>query len=108
MLKINITTAIPAFGERGRSAETSLRIENPSAVIDQGIGFRPEEAELIFSKFFRVSGPGSGSGTGMGLSIAKGIVEAHGGTIRAESIPGKGSIFVCSVPAEQKAQILSI
>jgi signal transduction histidine kinase/sensor domain CHASE-containing protein len=65
-------------------------------VSDTGIGIPPEELDLIFDKFHQVD---SGltrevGGTGLGLAICKGIIEGHGGSIRAESEVGKGSTFV--------------
>jgi signal transduction histidine kinase len=63
-------------------------------VSDSGIGIDPQYHELIFEKFFRVGNPqlhstGStkfkGAGPGLGLSIAKGVIEAHGGRIWVES-----------------------
>ncbi|MGC9335342.1 MAG: ATP-binding protein, partial [Anaerolineae bacterium] len=65
-------------------------------VADSGVGIDPEEQERIFDKFYRVEGPDlhsssktrfMGAGPGLGLTIAKGIVEAHGGRILVES-PG--------------------
>ncbi len=65
-------------------------------VSDTGIGIPPEELDLIFDKFHQVD---SGltrevGGTGLGLAICKGIIEGHGGSIRAESEVGRGSVFV--------------
>ena len=65
-------------------------------VSDTGIGIPPEELDMIFDKFHQVD---SGltrevGGTGLGLAICKGIIEGHGGSIRAESEVGKGSVFV--------------
>ncbi|MEA1865456.1 MAG: sensor histidine kinase [Euryarchaeota archaeon] len=65
-------------------------------VIDTGIGIPAEELDQIFDKFHQVD---SGltrevGGSGLGLAICKGIIEGHGGTIRAESEFGKGSTFV--------------
>jgi two-component system, OmpR family, sensor histidine kinase KdpD len=65
-------------------------------VRDRGPGL-PEGAEArVFEKFYR--GPHTGaSGVGLGLPICKGIVEAHGGTIQAESQSGRGAIFRISL-----------
>ncbi len=65
-------------------------------VSDTGIGIPPEELDLIFDKFHQVD---SGltrevGGSGLGLAISRGIVEGHGGSIRAESEVGHGSAFV--------------
>jgi signal transduction histidine kinase len=62
------------------------------AVIDTGIGIAPDDLERIFHRFERVDHPGRAapaSGSGIGLTIARGIVRAHGGDITAAS-PGRG------------------
>ena len=69
-------------------------------VSDTGIGIPAEELDLIFDKFHQVD---SGltrevGGSGLGLSISRGIVEGHGGSIRAESEVGRGSTFVVVLP----------
>ena len=65
-------------------------------VIDAGVGISAEHLPYIFDAFYRVSRDSGGSG--LGLSIVKTIVEAHGGKIWAESIPGKGSTFSFTLP----------
>jgi signal transduction histidine kinase len=66
------------------------------AVEDTGIGIAPEFLPRIFEKFFRVPGQEQIS-SGLGLTIAKEIVEAHGGAIEATSQPGKGTKFTFTV-----------
>ena len=70
------------------------------AVRDNGIGISPEHLGQIFGRFYRVDKSRSriGGGTGIGLTIVKHIVEAHGGTIAASSLPGLGSTFTLSLP----------
>ena len=68
-------------------------------VVDEGPGIAPEEHERIFLKYYReASVRGSVDGLGLGLSIAKGIVEAHGGTLWLNSAPGCGASFCFSLP----------
>jgi signal transduction histidine kinase len=70
------------------------------SVIDNGIGIRKEDQEKIFESFRQVDTPlhGNESGTGLGLTIAKQIVEKHGGRIWVESEYGKGSKFSFTLP----------
>jgi signal transduction histidine kinase len=80
------------------------RIEGEAVVKvkDEGAGLSPEDMVRLFERFQRLSAqPTAGeSSTGLGLSIAKRIVELHGGSIRAESAgPGLGSTFIMRLPA---------
>jgi two-component system sensor histidine kinase KdpD len=70
-------------------------------VCDRGIGIPSEDLERVFDKFYRVQRPESVSGTGLGLAICKGIVETHGGAIRADNRPGGGTIVTVTLPKEQ-------
>ncbi len=74
-------------------------------VVDQGPGIDSAERARIFEPFYR--GPASTGepwgGSGLGLAIVKGFVEANGGTITVDSLPGQGSSFVVSLPIEQSA-----
>ncbi len=75
----------------------SVRVE----VEDTGIGIPQEELARIFDQFYQVDGSLSREypGVGLGLSIARSIVEWHGGEIHVESDVGKGSRFVVVLPA---------
>jgi two-component system, OmpR family, sensor histidine kinase KdpD len=72
-------------------------------VTDNGPGIARQELERIFEPFHRsVEHPGGGSG--LGLAIARGFVEANGGHLRAESVPGRGSAFVFRLPVPSEAR----
>jgi signal transduction histidine kinase len=62
------------------------------SVSDTGVGMTPEQLSKLFGQFWQAN-PADRRGIGLGLSIAKGIVEAHGGRIWVESQPGVGTTF---------------
>jgi len=69
-------------------------------VTDTGSGISEEELPYIFDRFYRADGSRSqvGGGSGLGLSISRGIVEAHGGRIWAQSQPGSGTQITFTLP----------
>lgn len=71
------------------------------SIADCGVGVPPEDLNRIFDKFYRVQRPESVSGTGLGLSISKGIIEAHGGRIRALNREGNGTVIEIELPLVQ-------
>lgn len=77
------------------------------AVADTGVGIAREDLTRIFERFYKSdkSRARSGGGTGLGLPIARHIVEAHGGSIRAESQEGMGSTFTFTLPIAQEDSI---
>jgi len=80
---------IRATTRRGPSASIELLIE------DSGCGIPPEDLPRIFEPFFTTKG---NHGTGLGLAVSWGIVEAHGGSLEAQSQPGQGSQFTLRLP----------
>lgn len=71
-------------------------------VHDTGCGMKPEVIEQIFDPFFTTKA--HGEGTGLGLSVVHGIVKSHGGSIRVESEPGKGSLFSIYLPRIERKE----
>lgn len=88
----------------GGSVRASVRREGDRAILevgDTGQGISPADLPHIFDRFYRADTARSGAGShaGLGLSIAKALVEAHGGRISATSVVGSGSTFVIELPA---------
>jgi len=65
-------------------------------VEDSGSGIEPENLPLVFEPFFTTKS--EGRGTGLGLSIVRGILDALGGTISVDSVPGEGTVFCLTLP----------
>jgi two-component system sensor histidine kinase KdpD len=71
-------------------------------VVDRGPGIALADQDRIFEPFFRIDG-GRGPGAGLGLAIVKGFVEANGGRVHVESLPGQGTSFVVALPLPDRA-----
>eukprot|EP01035_Chromulina_nebulosa_P069605 gene69605-biopygen44339 len=73
------------------------------SVLDAGPGIAPSDQARLFQNFVQIR-PGQlqkGAGSGLGLTIAKQIVELHGGRIGVTSMEGRGSLFYFSIPFQQ-------
>lgn len=82
------------FAHRGGRIELSAKLIDGKlrvAVTDDGIGIEEDDLPRVFDRFWR--GAHGYGGTGLGLALAKGIVEAHGGTLSVDSRAGEGSTF---------------
>jgi two-component system sensor histidine kinase KdpD len=71
-------------------------------VVDRGPGIDPADRERIFEPFHRARDGGDG-GSGLGLAIVRGFVEANGGHVHVESLPGQGASFVVELPLPEGA-----
>jgi len=86
---------------RATREDDEVRVE----VADRGPGIPPEALARLFEPFYRVQREGqTARGTGLGLAVAKGLVEAHGGHIRAENRKEGGASFVFSLPLGEPGQ----
>ena len=86
----NLISNAVSFSPPGGTIRLSARRERGEVVVtvaDQGPGIPPDKLEAIFSRFYseRPRGEKFGTHSGLGLSISRQIIEAHGGTIRAEN-----------------------
>lgn len=94
-----LSNAIRYSSENGRvivGAKQSDKKHVELYVQDFGKGIDPRYHESIFEHYFRVPGT-KVQGSGLGLAISRDFVEAHGGTLKVKSEPGKGSIFTMSL-----------
>ena len=100
----NLLSNASKYSPQGANVTVEVCEESGSAVLtvkDTGAGFEPGDATRIFDMFVQLdaSGRGSAGGLGIGLTIAKSIVELHGGAIRADSDgPGRGACFTVRLP----------
>jgi len=102
VLRNLLENALAHTAEGGTISVTARQQENwvEVSVTDTGEGIPAEDLPNIFERFYRVdkSRARTTGGSGLGLTIAKRLVEAHGGTIQAQSEWGKGSCFSFTVP----------
>ena len=101
-----VGNAIKFVGPDGQVRLGALS-ENDHAIIfvaDTGPGLRPDEIEQLFEPFWQ-GRHGDRRGAGLGLTIARNIVEAHGGRIWAQSQPGVGTTFYFTLPLAQSAEL---
>ena len=92
---VEYTPPDAAIAIRASAADGEVAIE----VADRGPGLPVGAEKRVFEKFFHAHSQGrSRRGIGLGLAICRGIVQAHGGTIRAENRPGGGAVFRFTLP----------
>lgn len=103
-LLVNAIEAIPNEGEITiKTVQTGSTVEIRFS--DNGCGISKEEQTRIFEPFFTTKPVGKG--TGLGLAISYNVITKHNGTIRVESTPGKGTLFVISLPVIQSPVALT-
>jgi signal transduction histidine kinase len=99
----NLLSNAAKYGDPG--SDIQLQIERSDtevaiSITNHGRGIVPEDLPRLFTRFYRTREAQTGpvAGLGLGLYIAKGLVEAHGGKIRAESVPGQTTTFHFTLP----------
>ncbi|HKB66732.1 MAG TPA: ATP-binding protein, partial [Pyrinomonadaceae bacterium] len=100
---LNLLDNSVKYTASGGEISVALRSQNGDArivVTDTGIGIAESDQRRIFDRFYRVDKARSRAlgGAGLGLSIARWIVEGHGGSLSVESVPGRGSAFTADLP----------
>lgn len=101
----NLVSNAVKFSHPGSRVLVSVAATDDDVTIsveDSGVGIAPEEMDRLFRPFSKTSARGTRGerSTGLGLTIAHNIVQAHGGTIRVESEPGRGSTFHVVLPRD--------
>jgi PAS domain S-box-containing protein len=104
----NLLSNAVKFGE-GKPIEITVSTEGQHArlaVQDHGIGISAQDQTRLFQRFARVQATRQYSGLGLGLYIVRRLVEAHGGSVAVESVPGQGATFTVDLPlrAERPVQ----
>jgi two-component system sensor histidine kinase/response regulator len=107
---LNLLSNAHKFTPRGGRIRVSCRMEKPHilhcSVIDNGIGISPQDQQKIFEEFGQVkkTDGDNARGVGLGLSIAKRLVELHGGNVWVVSEPGGGSTFTFTIPLNRNGR----
>ncbi len=104
-----LTNAVKFTPTGGRVTMQARRIGDGAAasaevsVADTGVGIAAEDQALVFEEFRQARGDylRKAEGTGLGLSLSKRFVELHGGTLRLQSEPGRGSTFIVTLPLRE-------
>jgi two-component system, OmpR family, phosphate regulon sensor histidine kinase PhoR len=104
---INLIDNAVKYGGPEKYLRISAAADGPGVVVaveDHGHGIAPQHHRKIFDEFYRITGGTTDTvrGTGLGLALVRRIMEAHGGSVRVESSPGKGSTFVIRFPATRE------
>jgi signal transduction histidine kinase len=96
-LFINAQQAMPSGGDL--MLRTQKNGSNAVIIVsDTGVGIEPEKLDKIFDAYYSTKT----GGCGLGLSTSRKIIEAHNGSIKVDSVPGKGSSFTIQLPLEEK------
>lgn len=106
----NLIANAVKYSEPGAPIEVAATPVDAGAAVelrvsDRGIGIPPACLDRLFDTFYRIPSDRNVSGSGVGLAICKGLVEAHGGTIRAESVVGEGTTMRVRLPITADAAV---
>ena len=103
---VNLIDNAVKFTPEGGSIVVSARSSDSVVTVevrDNGEGIDPFDLPRVFERFYKADRARRAGGTGLGLAIVKHTIEAHGGKVKAESNPGKGSTFSFSIPIPPNA-----
>ncbi len=98
---VNLIHNSVKFTPSGGSIDVSARTSDGIVTVevrDTGEGIDPADLPRVFERFYKADRARRAGGTGLGLAIVKHTAEAHGGSVQADSEPGRGSTFTLSIP----------
>ena len=102
---INLFVNAGRYKKEGTQARCEISVHKVEQMVeivvkDYGIGIEAGQLEKIFDRFYQIDMTSRRriGGTGLGLAICRAICEAHGGSIRAESVPGQWTQFIVRLP----------
>ena len=98
---VNLLDNSLKYSSPDKGLEIAARVDKERLTLeiaDRGPGVPESDLKRVFDKFYRIPVPEGAGGTGLGLAICKGIVEAHGGSIRAENRAGGGLKVIVKLP----------
>jgi signal transduction histidine kinase len=108
----NLVSNAIKYTQTGGMVSISALVEGDELLIrvkDNGSGIAPDEQQKVFEPFYRGNqGRRFKQGMGLGLSIARDLIEAHGGRISLESNPGEGSLFTIHLPLHSLARLTPV
>lgn len=97
----NLMENAAKYSDKEANIEVNIKQDEHFTIIsvsDHGVGIDKKYQKKIFEQFYRIPATHHKSGYGIGLAMVKYAVKAHGGTIKVESEPGKGSTFTFTLP----------
>ncbi len=100
----NLFDSAVKFSDKGGSVRVTCKKRNGYVFVtvsDNGMGISPEALPHIFEKFYQGDPSHATKGNGLGLALVKRLVQLCGGTVKAESAPGKGTVFTVSLPEQE-------
>ncbi len=105
-----VTNLLVNAAKFGKGKPIALEVSADQArarirVVDEGIGIAREHHGRVFERFARAVQPHEFGGLGLGLYVVRRLVEAHGGEVRVDSVPGAGATFTVELPREPPEEV---
>ena len=102
---VNLLDNAVRYGKEGGEIAVLMRREGGNILLtveNEGVGLSEQDAEKVFTRFWRSDRSRSTPGTGVGLSLVMSAAKAHGGSAKAFGIPGERAVFTITLPENEK------